>query len=234
MWELSKTEMDPRVLKRAALFSYIMGAMTLGLDVVLFVWVFTVVLPYSSVPAQISLQTFITILWLVAILLPITMFISVLFGYYTRKVGDAYNVGSLKLAGLMAIILTIVAIPVAIGIVGFVAILQTLLSSPPSSIIALFVQLVLGIGLALAFLALFVLLALALAAILGLVFEISLFTGISGIYEATSIRDFNVARWLVLVGIFVLITLPIGIIFYARALSKLSKGGKAGKPVKPD
>jgi hypothetical protein len=221
--------MDSRVLRRAALSSYIMGLMALGLFTAFYIWVFTVLLPYSSVTAQISVTMFITILWIVAILLPVMIFVSALFGFYNMKVGGIYNVGSLKLAGLMAFVLAIIAIPVAIGIFGFVTVLQAFLLSPPSSVIELLIQLTIGLGVALAFLALFVLLALVLALILGLVFEISLFAGISGMYEATSMRDFNIARWLVLIGIFVLITLPIGMIFFARGLSKLSRGEKAGK-----
>jgi hypothetical protein len=226
---LAKSDIDSRVLRRGALSGYVMGIMTLGIFIAIYVWVFTVALPYSSQPAEISLNMFITILYVVTILLPVEIIISALFGFYSRKVGNIYNVGSLKLSGLMAILLALVAIPVAVGIFGFVTILQNIMSSPPGSIIALFVQLVIALGLALAFLALFILLALALAVVLGLVFEVSLFAGISGLYEATSISDFNVARWLVLIGIFVLITLPIGIIFYAHGLGKLSRGEKAAK-----
>ncbi|WXG44956.1 MAG: hypothetical protein WED04_13175 [Promethearchaeati archaeon SRVP18_Atabeyarchaeia-1] len=225
---MSKVEMSSHLLSRAALLSYVMGALVLVLDVALFAWVFTVALPYSSASAQLSLETFVTILWVVLILLPITILVSAFFGYYSRKVGDTYNASSLKLAGLMAILLAVVAIPVAVGIYGFVAILQAF-ASPPGSIIMVFIQLIVGIGLALAFLALFVLLALVLLVVLGLVFEVSLFTGLSSMYEVTGIGEFKTAKWLVLAGIFVLIPLPIGILFYARGLSKLSRGEKTGK-----
>lgn len=210
---MSRTRVDVGLVKRAATWSYIMGVWELVSVVVLFAAIISLVFPLVSMSGGISslTQIFDSVILAVAIVLAITIPITMIFGYYMYKVGGQYDVGSLKVTGISAMIMGI-GYPVALlGLYTFFNALTSIPLSPsPSpadiySILGSLEWLILGAG---------------VLAIFGLIFFISFIIGASGMKSRTSIDQFGSAMVLAIVGIFTGVTFPIGIILFGSALKK--------------
>jgi hypothetical protein len=142
----------------------------------------------------------------------ITMLITIIFGYFLYKVGSQYDVGSLKVAGISAVIVSL-GIPVVIyGLSQLLIVIVSIPSPPPLTITSYIFGAVYPL-----------LLGAAVVGIFGLVFFISFLIGASGMKNRTGIEGFHTAMILGIVGIFVGITLPIGIIIFGSALSRLAR-----------
>jgi hypothetical protein len=217
------------LLKRAATLSYISGAWDLVAGVVLVAAILIAIGPFLSMmvpPYTFSLamliEMFNTIVLAVSVVMGITMVITIVFGYFLYKVGSQYDVGSLKLAGISAIIVSL-GIPVVIyGLSQLLTVILSIPSPPPVTITSYILGAVYPL-----------LLGAAVVGIFGLVFFISFLIGASGMKNRTGIDGFHTAMILGIVGIFVGITLPIGIIIFGSALSRLAREEGTEKTAKP-
>jgi hypothetical protein len=61
----------------------------------------------------------------------------------------------------------------------------------------------------------------------GLAEYVSMIVGFSGIYERTKIADFNTAKIMWIIGIVLLVTVAVGLLFYGRGLKKLASQQQA-------
>lgn len=226
---MSRIKVDVGLLKRAATLSYISGVWDLVAGVVLVAAIIIAIGPFMSMmvpPYTFSLamltQMFNSIMLAVSVVLGITVLITIIFGYFLYKVGSQYDVGSLKVAGISGII---VALGIPFVIYGLYQLLMALLSipTPPpltitSYILGAVYPLILGA---------------AVVAIFGLIFFISFLIGASGMKNKTGIEGFHTAMILGIVGIFVGITLPIGVIIFGSALNSLAREEGTEKTAKP-
>jgi hypothetical protein len=213
---LSRTKPDTTVLKRAATWSYIVGAWYFIGVVVLYVMLFLTMAPLMSIlamgtpysPSMTELSQLLNAILLpIAIVAVITIPIMIFFGYNEYKVGEVYNMGSLKLAGVSAIIVSIAIVPV---VYGFYALVEYLTN--PSTYGILSSIALLGIGA-------------LVAGIFLLVSLIAFMVGLSGMRHATGISDFNTAMWLTIAGLLFTFLIAVGIILFGSGLRKLAKQG---------
>lgn len=226
---MSRTKVDVGLLKRAATLSYISGTWDLVAGVVLVAAILLAIGPFLSMmvpPYTFSLtmltQMINSIMLAVTVVLGITMMITIIFGYFLYKVGSQYDVGSLKLAGISAIIISLAIPAVIYGLYQFVMVLVSMPIPPPITITS-YILGALGP----------VLLGAAVMGIFYLVFFISFLIGASGMKNKTGIDGFHTAMILGIVAIFVVITLPIGIMIFGSALNKLAREEGTEKTAKP-
>jgi hypothetical protein len=219
-------------LKKASTFSYIMGAWSFLAVVIVIVGIMTMMAPYIQMMSSSGYTgtfdaTQLTDM-LNAILLPImavaviTIPISLLFGYYTYRAGDVQGVGSIKVAGVSMMIVSVSAVPLIYS-------LYTLFQDIPNLIglssTDLYTTLMSSLTL--------MLLGAALAGIFGLVFFVAFLVGLSNMKNTTGIGDFGTAMWLVIISIFIGITFPIGILLFGSGLSKLARQGTERRATAP-
>ena len=210
------------LVRKASLWSYVMGIWELLSVIVLMGVILVLVFPLMSMMGPVPTPSIIASLYqmldsfmlALVIVLGITVPITFVFGYYSYKVGSLYGVGSLKLAGFCSMIMAL-GYPVLIyGLYEFLGVLFSMLPSPPVN----FTQVILGsLGL--------LLMGAAIVGLFGFIFFIAFIIGASGMKNRTGVGDFGTAMWLSIVGLFITFLFPIGVIIFGSGLSKLSKIG---------
>jgi len=226
---LSKAKPDTGIVKNASTWSYIIGAWYFIAVILLMVSLYTVVLPFIPMMGYgITPDVSLIVEMLNAILMPIivvaalTIPISILFGYFSYKVGKMYNLGSLQLAGISMMIVAVTIVPLIYGLYQLPAALTYAITLPPAQatryVIGSMGLLLMGAG---------------LAAIFGLIFYIAFIIGLSGMKNATGISDFGTAMWLTIAGLLLTFLFPIGVLIFGSGLGKLARQGgerKVGAP----
>ncbi len=134
-----------------------------------------------------------------AIMIPITLF----FYYATYKIGKYYDLTSLRVAAVLYLV------SLAISPIMYLLVLPALspLATNPASSYYMFTYLIL-IDL--------------LIGVVGIGLYVSMILGLSGLKTKTRIADFGTAEVLWIIGIVLLVTLPIALIFYGGGLKKLA------------
>jgi len=197
--------------------------------ILLMVSLYVVMLPFISTMVYGGIPDISQIVGMLnAILLPVivvaglTIPISLMFGYFLYKVGKMYNLGSLQLAGISMMIVSVAIVPLIYGLYELPTALAYAISLPPAQA----AQYVIG-SLGLLFI------GAGLAVIFGLIFYIAFIIGLSGMKNATGIGDFGTAMWLTIAALLLTFLFPIGVLIYASGLGKLAKRGgerKVGAP----
>jgi hypothetical protein len=210
------------LLRKASLWSYIMGIWELLSVILLMAAVVILVFPLMAMMSPMpplgilatlyeALNSFMTA---ITVVLGITLLTTFIFGYYLFKVGGLYDVGSLKLAGVCSMIMAL-GFPLLIyGLYQFLAVLLTMLPTPPADAVTIILS---SIGM--------LLLGAAVIGLFGFMFFIAFIIGTSGMKTRTGVGDFGTAMWLSIVGLFISFLFPIAIILFGSGLSKLSKLG---------
>jgi hypothetical protein len=210
------------LLRKASLWSYVIGIWELLSVIVVLAAVFIMVMPLLTMMGPIPTPGIIALIYqalnslmiALVVVLGITVPITFAFGYYCYKVGDLYDVGSLKLAGACNMI-TALGYPMLIyGLYQFLTMLFSMLPSPPPN----FAEVIFGsLG--------FLLLGAGVVGLFGFVFFIAFIVAASGMKTRTGISDFGTAMWLSIVGLFIPFFFPIAVMIFGSGLSKLSKVG---------
>ena len=142
----------------------------------------------SSTIALIS-QTLTNILPMTLIILGITVLLTIFFAYYTFKVGQAYEIGSIKIAGVAYVIMELSTLPLLLAAYELFPLLPALISNPSSvysQLLSIVVLLLVSSLAALAFL---------------IVFVVTFCLGLHRMDAQTGIGLFGTAMVLVIIGI---------------------------------
>jgi hypothetical protein len=210
------------LLRKASLWSYVLGIWAFLSVIVVMAAVFLMVFPLLSMMTPIPPPSIIPALYqmlnsfmiALVVVLGITVPIIFAFGYYSYKVGALYGVGSLKLAGACSMIAALGVPLIIYGLYQFLAVLLTMIPTPPPNI----AEVILGsLG--------FLLMGVVVVGLFGFIFFIAFIIAASGMKTRTGIGDFNTAMWLSIVGLFISFLFPIAVIIFGSGLSKLSKLG---------
>jgi hypothetical protein len=225
---LSSSKPDTGTLKSASTWSYIIGVWYFIAVILVMAVAYTVILPMIPIMGSGTIDMSQIMQMLNAFLEPmiaviaVTIPISIMFGYYSYKVGRMYNLSSLKLAGISIMIVAIAVVPLTYSLYVLFQDLPSLMTLPPvqayQSLMSLLFLMIGGVG---------------LAAIFGLIFLIAFIIGLSNMKNATGVGDFGTAMWLTIAGFLISITFPIGIILYGSGLSKLARQGGERKVIAP-
>jgi len=237
---LSRANADTGLLRKAARASYLMGTWQILAAVIAVIVVLLTMFPLLSLmmsmgyyggtppsPAQIAAMVNSLVQWLNSILIwlgflvGLTVVIALVFGNYTYKVGQRYDVPALKVAGFSYMLMSLGTLPLLYGVYQFIQVLPTIDFGLPSATI--FEQIFGSMGL--------MLVSVLLLGLLGLTFIISFAVGLSGMKKKTGISTFGTAMILVIL-FFLGITLLIAIFLYGSALSTLAKEGGQAKTAK--
>ena len=207
--------LDAKFLKRTANASYFLGISGLAGIIVTVVSVAFVLIsalsamrnlstPSTNLTGLLSSTAFVVFLIaLEAVLIPITLF----FSYAMYRIGNYYGLASLKLAA------AVYAASIVLSPVEYLFVLPASSSfTVPAS----------SYNLVPYFLLVFLFII-----VVGLVEYVSLIVGFSGIFERTRIADFNTAKVMWIIGIVLIFTLMIALIFYGRGLKKLASQEQA-------
>jgi hypothetical protein len=218
---LSGTKLDVGILKRAATWSYITGAWLLISVVVLVVAIFAMIVPIAgSITGTSSLsavsQIFNSIFLAFALVFAITIMITIIFGYYIYKIGGQFNLGSLKLSGVFEMLVGFLFPLVLYG-------LYTFFNALTSGVLTLTLLTATSYEAYLVSVAGMLILSAAVVGIVGLVALISLIVGSSAMKSRTGVGTFGTAMILMILGIFIGITFPIGIMLFGSALSTTAR-----------
>jgi len=170
-------------------------------------------------------------------LLTVTLLLTIVFAFYSYKVGQAYEIGSGKIAGPSYVIMQLAAIPVLLASYQILGMLPQIISDPMSVVSQLLgIILIIGVG---------ALLALAFM----LVFIITFAIALHRMRIQTDISLFDTAMWLIIIAIILTflnsvftsmgipisigdLFLQIGIITYGLALSRAGRMGAVPKLLK--
>ncbi|WXG47601.1 MAG: zinc ribbon domain-containing protein [Candidatus Atabeyarchaeum deiterrae] len=235
---MSRANADTGLLRKAARASYLIGTWQILAAVIAVVVVLLTLFPLLSIvmsmsyyvpptPAQIAamvnslVQWFNSILIWLGFLVGLTVVFALVFGYYTYKVAQRYDVASLKVAGFSYMLMSLGTLPLLYGVYQFIQVLPTIDFGLPSATIL--EQIFGSMGL--------MLVGVLLLGLLGLTFIISFAVGLSGMKKKTGISTFGTAMILVIL-FFLGITLLIAIFLYGSALSTLAKEGGQPKTAK--
>jgi hypothetical protein len=198
-------------LKRAANASYLLGIVSLvGIVVALFLVFAVFFLALSGATSSLAPLTGLTgflgsipfmILLIVeyAVMVPITLF----FCYSTYKVGKYYSLTSLRLVAI------VYAASIAVSPIEYLLVLpasSSLAANPASSYYMLTYLILVELPII----------------VVGLALYVSMIMGLSGLKTRTRIADFGTAEVLWIIGIALIVTLPIALIFYGGGLKKLA------------
>jgi hypothetical protein len=146
-----------------------------------------------------SIQFVILLIVIEAIMVPITLF----FYYSTYKIGKYYDLTSLRVAAVLYLVSLAVS---PIEYLLFLPAFSSFTVNPASYsyMLTYFVLIDLSIG------------------VVGISLYISMILGFSGLKTKTRIADFGTAEVLWIIGIALIVTLPIALIFYGGGLKKLA------------
>lgn len=214
---MSGTKVDSGLLKRAATWSYVTGAWLLISVVVLVVAIFAMIIPIagsmtgSSALSAVS-QIFSSIFLAFTFVFAITIMITIVFGYYLYKIGGQYNLGSLKVSGIFAMLVGFLFPLVIYG-------LYTFFNTLTSGVLNLALLTSTSYTAYLLSVAGTLILSVALVGIFGFVALIALIVGSSAMKGKTGVGTFGTAMILMILGLLIGITFPIGIILFGSALS---------------
>lgn len=198
-------------MKRAANATYLLGIVSLvgivaviSYVVVVFVSVFSSVSnPYAPLANLTGFLTSVPFLILSIVAFAVMVPITLLFFYSTYKIGKYYDLTSLRLVAVLYVV-SIVFSPIEYLVI--LPLSSSLAANPPSSYYMLT----------------YLILAELLIVVVGLTVYVSMIMGLSGLKTKTQIADFGTAEVLWIIGIALIITLPIAIIFYGSGLKKLA------------
>jgi hypothetical protein len=156
--------------------------------------------PLTNLTAFLSSVPFMVVLIIVeAVMVPITLF----FYYATYKIGKYYDLTSLRTAAVLYLVSIFVS-PAEYLVV--LPLSSSLIANPaPMDNLPTFPFLIL-----------------LLIIVVGLSLYVSMMLGLSGLKTKTQIKDFGTAEVLWVIGIVLVVTLPIAIIFYGSGLKKLA------------
>jgi hypothetical protein len=173
-----------------------------------------------------------TILPLALVSISITLLLTIFFAFYTFKVGQLYDIGTVKIAGPAYVIMQLATIPVLLAVIQLFPLLPALISNPTSvlsQVWGILALILIGGLVAVAFL---------------LVFIITFLLGLNSMKTQTEVSLFHTAMWLAIIGIVLSflnsffsgfgipispgdIVLDIAIITYGLALGRAAKQGMA-------
>jgi hypothetical protein len=235
---LSTEKPDTNTLKKAATFSYIMGAWYFLAGIIAAVAVVAMMMPYvqtmmgpsgmggGPIDANTITGLLNAVLLPVMVVAAITIPIMLIFGYYSYRVGDVQGLGSLKLAGVSMIIVSLAIAPLIYSVY---LVFQDLIQELPSLVVLPYTE----IGPRLMQLLAPVLMSGTIIGLFYLIFAISFIVGLSNLRNNTGIGDFGTAMWLAIIGLFIGITFPIGVIMFGSGLNKLATQGTARRAGAP-
>jgi hypothetical protein len=185
-------------MRNASLVSYFVAIFAIGSSIVQSIITYSALGPIQaaiasgtydpSIIAQIS-ETLTSILPMTLIVLTITLLLTIFFAYYTFKVGQAYDIGSIKIAGPAYVIMELAILPVMLATYELFPLLPALISDPMSvlsQVWAILVLILVGGLLALVFL---------------IVFVVAFCVGLHRMSTETGIGLFTMAMVLVIIGI---------------------------------
>jgi hypothetical protein len=220
-WDLAASDANLGLLKKASLWSYIMGIWELLSVLVLMVAIFALAFPFMSMmgpspdPTAIMAaiyQVLNSLMTAIVIVLVITLPITFVFGYYSYKVGGLYGLGSLKLAGFCSMIMALGYPLLIYGLYQLLNVVLLMLPFPPGN----YLQIIIGsIGP--------LVMGALVVGLFGFIFFIAFIVGASGMKRKTGVADFGTAMWLSIVGLFISFLIPIALIIFGSGLSKLGK-----------
>ncbi len=229
------------LMHKASLACFAVGIFAIASSIAQSILTYSVVAPIESAIAsgvvnpgtiaQLS-QAMNTILPLALVSVTITLLLTIFFAYYTFKVGQLYDIGTVKIAGPAYVIMQLATIPVLLAVLQLFPLLPALISNPTTvlpQLWGLVVLILIGGLAAVAFL---------------LVFIITFLLGLNSMKKQTGVSLFQTAMWLAIIGIVLSllnsfisgigipisigdIVLDIAIIAYGLALSKAAKEGMA-------
>ena len=209
--ELTEKSLDAKLLKRAANVSFLLGISSLVAIVLVIFFVLYSFVSVLSLASSINASStsftgilsstpyMVLSIAIAIVIIPFTLF----FSYATYKIGNYYGLNSLKCAAILYAVLLVISPIEYVLVLPASSSLTTSLASSGS----LFVYLIL---------------AFLLIIVLGLAEYIFFILGFSGIHQRTGITDFNTAKVLWIIGIVLLVTIPIGLIFNGRGLKTLA------------
>jgi hypothetical protein len=229
------------LMHRASLACFAVGIFAIASSVAQSILTYSVLAPIeaaiasgSTDPATMTQlgQAMNTVLPLFLVSITITIMLTIFFAYYTFKVGQLYDIGTVKIAGPAYVIMQLAILPVLLAVLQLFPLLPALVSDPSSvlpQLWGLVVLILIGGLAAVAFL---------------LVFIITFLLGLNSLRAQTGVNLFQTAMVLGIIGIVLSflnsvfssigipfsvgdIVLDIAIITYGLALSKAAKEGMA-------
>lgn len=210
---MAKSSSNIGLLREASLWICIAGIWQLlpviGFVILVFGMLYTI---STMIPIPIeALHSIYNSYLVVSAILWITIPITILLGYYTYRVGVLYGFGSLKLAGICNIIMTVAYPVLFIGLSQFVQMLSLILPSPPVD----YPQLMQGwIGL--------LVIGGMFVCFFGLISLVAFICGSSAMKKNSGIGKFRKAMWLSIVGLLIWFLIPIAVAEFGSGLRKLS------------